>query len=1384
MEDVMPGGRCGMIEGKWGATGLIGWRLRVFRAAKLLPLLVALACATPCHAFVANIGNATTPVTLPNVKFKYWKEYGGEITTYIRMDVHLLADGTLRDSTGKISGSWGSNYMDLNFNFIYEDKIEALDQACWDKVPVQLHYQGHATVSVSPGGVYTYSGSGMVESQTWTYTYANCPWGYDKVITCYDKPFTVSGSVPRGAKGSPKDNNNTVVEGGNGPARCEKKGGLPNYWINTATLNLFVQDKVCMYPGRGPQLPMTHSYNADPSRIGMFGMGWSFEYQYAITKTADGDAATTATLKKGSGQELAYVGEIYAYDEPPIPFYPPQGNHDKLSWMRDYWLWVEKDTKWTYRFDKAVTDGVTSATEFRLTSITDSNGNQLTLSYTPNNLIQAITDAAGRTTTFTYNSNNRVTRMDTPDGRFATYEYDGRGNLVRSVDLLGTPSTYTYDESGRMTSLSATGKTTQFQYAVMGDVVRVSSVTDANGKTTSYSMSGSTVTKTDPLGNKTTYTNTSNFFTSSVTDPLSNTSVTEYLQGNPVTFTDALGRISTTAYDFDGNVTGVTDATGRTTSYTYDSNDNMTGITDALGKTWTFTYDEKNNLTKIASPLNRQTTMEYDANGQMTGITNAAGKKTAFTHTPHGNLATVTDSLGKQIIYEYDAAGINNTAVTDQRGNKTTFSYDANNRVTGVTNPDGTSRSYAYGCPCAMTSVTDENGNTTTLMRDSVMNLTAVIDPLGNVTDMAYDGNSNLVTVSDALSRDSTKTYDKADRIVRTVNPLSGSTTCSYDANGRLAALADERAKQTKFTYDVNGSLVTSTDPLNAVTQFVRDELGRIKKVITPQSGEILFNFDDDGRLTGKLFGSNTVATFQYDSAGNVLSVVDPLGTTAYAYSARNDLTGITWQDGTAATFARDEAGNLADIHYPGGLSASYQYDSRNRVQQVTWGNATVTFDYDPAGNLVKVTRPNGTVSEFSYDAANRLAVVNHKKGASSFARIQYARDAVGNILSETSTPTAPPTVSTANSPGVFNDTNQVNTFAGDTYTYDLNGNLANMAGSRQMSATYDPENRLLTQALAGSNSTYAYDGMGARASKTQGAATTRYHYDRRGRLLFETDSTGNRIASYCYAGSLLVAMQTADGSLYYYHFDKTGNTVALTDAAGNVANTYQYEPFGKVLARTGTVRNPFTFVGAFGVMDEENGIFYMKNRYYDSLTGKFLQKDPIGFAGGQTNLYAYVGNNPVTGFDPEGLKGVAAETADISSSPYDDAFMATYGEAMENSWSFYAADKATNWVDNKFFGFVYTLPKAYYYIKRGEYSKAAYEGLKFGVGLKRGVTPVLSCALDAAGDVAGSDITRNVFAELLVQFYYTPVERKQRPAEKIRTFRELMRQDGYRFGD
>ncbi len=113
-----------------------------------------------------------------------------------------------------------------------------------------------------------------------------------------------------------------------------------------------------------------------------------------------------------------------------------------------------------------------------------------------------------------------------------------------------------------------------------------------------------------------------------------------------------------------------------------------------------------------------------------------------------------------------------------------------------------------------------------------------------------------------------------------------------------------------------------------------------------------------------------------------------------------------------------------------------------------------------------------------------------------------------------------------------------------------------------------------------------------------------------------------------------------ATNALYVYHFDGTGHTVALTNASQQTVNAYAYDPYGKIMAETETIAQPFKYAGQVGIIDEGNNLYYMRARYYDANIGRFISEDPAGFAGG-LNLYAYVGGNPIMAVDPSGEIGI-----------------------------------------------------------------------------------------------------------------------------------------------
>jgi len=215
---------------------------------------------------------------------------------------------------------------------------------------------------------------------------------------------------------------------------------------------------------------------------------------------------------------------------------------------------------------------------------------------------------------------------------------------------------------------------------------------------------------------------------------------------------------------------------------------------------------------------------------------------------------------------------------------------------------------------------------------------------------------------------------------------------------------------------------------------------------------------------------------------------------------------------------------------------------------------------------------------------------------------------------------------------------------AGSTnFTYDDEGRLSTKASASYL---FDYEHRLTD--IAGTvSSQFTYDGRGNRLEATRSGTTTRYIYDARGNVLAEADSSNNITRYYVY-GLGLLSMVTPAGETYTYHYNGIGSTIAVTDQAKNVVNKYSYTAFGVLTDCVEAIPQPFKYAGQYGVMYEPGGLYYMRARYYDADTGRFISEDPSGFNGG-INLYAYCNSNPVNFVDPLGLEAVPGVGANTS---------------------------------------------------------------------------------------------------------------------------------------
>jgi RHS repeat-associated protein len=209
-------------------------------------------------------------------------------------------------------------------------------------------------------------------------------------------------------------------------------------------------------------------------------------------------------------------------------------------------------------------------------------------------------------------------------------------------------------------------------------------------------------------------------------------------------------------------------------------------------------------------------------------------------------------------------------------------------------------------------------------------------------------------------------------------------------------------------------------------------------------------------------------------------------------------------------------------------------------------------------------------------------------------------------------------------------------------YAYDANGNMTQR--DRDGNGTYDQalsftaENKVQTVTEGGEDTTFTYDGNGARVKKVDPSGTTTYYVGG----LYEKMEAGGVVTttSYYYAGAQRVAMRTTVGvstTVTYLHSDHLGSTSLTTDAAGAVVARVLYYPYGETRYTEGTLTTDYGYTG----QRNEAGLGLMDYgaRHYDPALGRFVSADTIVPGAGSQALsrYMYVRGNPLKYVDPSG---------------------------------------------------------------------------------------------------------------------------------------------------
>jgi RHS repeat-associated protein len=240
-----------------------------------------------------------------------------------------------------------------------------------------------------------------------------------------------------------------------------------------------------------------------------------------------------------------------------------------------------------------------------------------------------------------------------------------------------------------------------------------------------------------------------------------------------------------------------------------------------------------------------------------------------------------------------------------------------------------------------------------------------------------------------------------------------------------------------------------------------------------------------------------------------------------------------------------------------------------------------------------------------------------------SCASQSYTFDPMGNRASKTQGGT------TENY--TYNNANMLLSRGTNNYTNDANGNTLTGGGRTN---TWDAQNRLTQCVYNGTTTTHTYGADGLRRSTTQGGTTTNFILDEesvvrelQGTTVTATYLHGPRGPEY--------RKDHASGNVRWYLYDGLGSALGEVDGSGNITATRKYDVYGAVRANTGTSTSKHKWVGALGhPSEDETGLIYMRARYMDPLTGRFVSED-LDRDG--ENWFAYCDNSPTGRLDSDG---------------------------------------------------------------------------------------------------------------------------------------------------
>jgi YD repeat-containing protein len=560
--------------------------------------------------------------------------------------------------------------------------------------------------------------------------------------------------------------------------------GVQVNWVNVGTGNLTFVRRDLVTVGRLPVMA-ARIYDSAGGGSADFGVGWKLSATETITLQRG-----VATLTDDTGSEIRFVatGSSFVLER---DFPSDVSELNRLS-----------ESRLAARFRTGLKKEFTLiGSAYRLTRVTDRNGNSIRLTYLGESLSKI--ENTGHIVRFLRNAQGRIIAVTDEQARAVKYRYDKSGRLGASVDAGGNLWSYAYDDGGLLCRASDPDGRQNFKvfYGKDGkvrdvelpsghisyhydDAERVTSVTDRRNLMARYwqDADGITVRVVNPLGDE-----------SAVGLDTARNVASVKLNGTLIhtmeydTKHRLLFRRSTTAsaevtarYEYDsatGELQRIKYGDGNKHAFTFDGKGNVLSANEAE-ESYKYAYSPTGDVTRFADG-EMVIRMSHDNDGLIRHIVDGHGEGRAFGYSASGRLAEVRADSGLRAMMKYNALGLRQTLdFSDGRRSRYIYDSAANLRATRSVDSSGITR--------------------------------------GEALTIGNDYEVRKVTLNDGGER--SFEYDHSDNLIRAEMP-SGTYRFEYDGLNRLSAVIQPSGERLHYAYAAGErSLVEQADAHSTIS--------------------------------------------------------------------------------------------------------------------------------------------------------------------------------------------------------------------------------------------------------------------------------------------------------------------------------------------------------------------------------------------------------------------------------------------------------------------------------------------------------------------------------------------------------------------------------------